>query len=468
MSDLGTCLVTGAGGLLGTHLVLALAARGHPVRGLDVRFPDPWPARWGDAALPGDAPDAGEEPRVTRVVADVRNREAVARAMDGVDTVFHTAAVIDASTRAPEAARARSFGVNVAGTRNVVDEARRGTPTRLVHTSSISVVVDRAPRSGVDETAGYALLRPMDLYTDTKIEGEKLALAADGPDLATCALRPGGVYGPGDRHHLPRVVREVLSGRLVARIGPGAARADNVFVDDLVDAHLRAADRLFPGSPVAGRVYQIGDGHPMSYYDFFRPLIEALGGRVPRLALPCWLGGALAGVAERVYAAGGPAPMVTRMEVRKLCMDNFSSIDRARAELGWEPTVAPAEGMRRCLPYALAEAARHPPVERPPWGWWVGILGGLGLLFVLSYSGAAYEGWRATIGPMFSRGVLLVIAWVAIALHVAEAAWVARAGTRAGLATTPAWTLQTLLLGYPSTRRFLRVLSGPRTSAAGG
>ena len=77
-----------------------------------------------------------------------------------------------------------------------------------------------------------------------------LALAADGSQgLRTAAIRPGGIYGPGERQHLGRLVRELKGGKLVVRLGKGLA--DNIYIDDLIDAHIRAAERLEPGDQVA-------------------------------------------------------------------------------------------------------------------------------------------------------------------------------------------------------------------------
>ena len=438
------CLVTGGGGYLGGRLARALRERGAFVRVLDRRF------------------DSPAEDGMERLEGDIRDAETVARACEGIDTVFHCAAIINTLTRARASVRDQVFGVNVEGTRNVIAACRAHGVARLVYTSSISVVVDRGPCAGVTEDAPYAATEPMDIYTASKVEAEKLVLAANGDALKTCALRPGGIYGPDEQHHLPRLVREVLHGRFVAIVGSGIAKADNVYIDDLVDVHLRAAERLVEGSPVCGRPFQVGDGTPLNYFEFFRPAVEALGARFPRLKVPIAIMHALSWLAEWAHWFGGPFPFMTRMEVRKLDMDNWSDVSAAARDLGWTPRVDAREGMRRSIPYVKQLASMMRLVRRPHIGWWIAILGGLGLLFALAFSGDAYAWWLATIGPMFPRVVLQGIAAGAIALHVGEGLYAWHRARQAGLPTAGGWFRQTLTLGYPSLRLLLADLKEER------
>ncbi len=436
---LGRCLVTGGGGYLGRNLARALLARGLQVRLFDQRFGD-------------RVPEEAEA-----IVGDVRDREAVARACEGIDTVFHCAAIINTTTFARSAVRKLVDDVNVGGTRNIIDSCQERGIARLVFTSSISVVVDRDPVPDVEGDAPYASHPPLDLYTASKIAAERLVLAADSEELHTVALRPGGIYGPGEEHHLPRVVREVLSGRFVAKVGPGTAKADNVFIDDLVDAHLRAADRLGDGV-VDGRAYGLGDGHPTSYFDFFRPIVEALGRPFPTRSVPAFLVAIGAYFAELLYSCGGPFPFMTRMEVRKLNMDHWSSLEEATRDLGWRPAVDPLEGMRRSMTWVRHLEGMLQLVKRPHAIWWFAVIGGLSPLFALAFSGGAYEWWVGELSPMFPRWLLQVIAGSAIALHVGEALYARTIATRAGLETAGGWFRQTMLLGYPSLRLLLREL----------
>ena len=337
--DLGRCLVTGSSGFLGTHIAQALVARGVPVRGIDLATTD---------ALP----DAVEQRSV-----DLRDPVAVRDACEGIDTVFHTASFVEPLTFARANVRARTFSINVDGTRHLLAGCRAHGVSRLVYTSSNSVVFDR-PLAGADESTPY-VARAVDIYTDSKTLAEKAVRAADGvrstgPNpvpLHTCALRPGGIYGPGERHHLPRLVKEVMAGRFVSVIGGMGTMSDTIFVDNLVDAHIAAAEHLAPGSAACGQAYFVSDGIPVNYWAFFRPFIEAVGYRVPKASVPTPLVFAFATLAELLHLAGGPRPFMMRTECRTAAVTHWFRIERAARDFRWRPRISPEEAARRTIPY---------------------------------------------------------------------------------------------------------------------
>jgi 3beta-hydroxy-delta5-steroid dehydrogenase/steroid delta-isomerase len=332
-SELGDCLVTGAAGYLGRHLCFELIRRGHTVRAFDCQ------------------PIDFSHERIDAVQGDLRVLGDLRKACEGIDTVFHTAALLDFARFATRAQRQRSYAVNVLGVANLVRAAREAGVHRLVHTSSNNVTLD-APVINGDETLPYAA-RTRDLYTETKIQGEKIALAANGEGgLLTCALRPGGIYGPGEHLLLPRLVAECAQGRYVATIGDGNALSDNVFIDNLVDAQIEAARHLVPEGPLGGQAYFVSDGAPINYFGFFRPIIEALGFRHPRWRVPGALMHAVATAWEFLHwAVRIPRPMLLPLEVRKITVSHYNRIDKARRDFGWTPVVSPGEAMERCIEY---------------------------------------------------------------------------------------------------------------------
>lgn len=332
-ADLGHCLVTGASGYLGSHLVAALQEAGQRVRAFDIREP------------------THPRPGVEVVRGDVGCLDDVVAACADVETVFHTAALLFLLTFATGAERRRVHRVNVQGVENVARAAAQAGVQRLVYTSSNNVTLDGPVLDG-DESTPYAR-NPRDHYTKTKILGEKAVLAANEDDgLLTCAIRPGGIYGPGDPLMLPRVLDQMRRGRLLVVIGDPESKSDNTYIDNLVDGQITAARHLVPGSPACGQAYYITDGRPINYFEFFRPFAESLGFRFPTRRIPAWPLHAVAWLGELLHVGLRlPAPPVTQLEARKLTVSHYNRIDKAKRDLGWTPPVSPDEAARRCLPY---------------------------------------------------------------------------------------------------------------------
>ncbi len=333
--DIGPlCLVTGGAGFFGRVLVRHLLDEGYQVRVLDL------------AAHPD------LDRRATLIQGDLRDRVLVAGAVAGVGTVFHGASLIYLSGVASAATRRRVIDVNVGGTQNMIDACiAQGVP-RLVYTSSNNVVFDREIING-DESEAYAT-NYFDLYTETKIASEKRVLnAAKTSALRTCALRPGGIWGPSSGGvMIDAVLNQIAKGNFVARIGQGSL-ADNTHVDNLAEGHLLAARGLAEKPElVNGQAYFITDDEPMDPVDWFGPLVEALGYTLPTRRLPKWLMYGLAYSMEWTHRLGGPKPMVTRIEVLKITRSHSFRIDKARQHLGYEPRIKSREGLLGCVEYA--------------------------------------------------------------------------------------------------------------------
>ncbi len=332
-TNLGYCLVTGGAGYLGRALVFELIRRGETVRVFDCREID------------------FSHERLDFVKGDLRSFEDVRKSCEGIDTVFHTAAHFNFLGFASKEQRDEIFAINVGGVENVARACREAGVKRLVHTSTNNVTFGDAVIDG-DESLPYAA-RPKDLYTETKILGEQIALAANGKDgLLTCVIRPGGIYGPGDRLVLARLVEECARGRFVSTFGDGSAMSDNTFIDNLVDGEIEAAKHLAPGTPLCGQAYFITDGTPINYFDFFRPFVEGMGFAHPKLRLPVAPLYGLAWIWELLHRfLPIPPPLFTRLEVRKMTVSHYSRIDRARRDFGWYPKVGVEEANRRCISY---------------------------------------------------------------------------------------------------------------------
>ena len=310
--------------MLGHEIVRQLLAAGKEVSVLDLQSPP--------------------EPCSNARIGDIRDRDAVRAACAGSDVVVQTAAAV----WQPGTPREVYETINVDGNRIVVDVCRELGIRRLVYTSTIDVVVDgRTPVVDGNESLPYPGKLPADTYSRTKIEAEQLMLAANGPDLATCALRPAGMYGPRDRYHLGNIVDMAKRGKYM-RAGSGKARFTHVYSENAAHVHLLAAERLFPGSPVAGEIYFVGDHYPATnLFDFMEPYLEALGLPVPRRSIPYPVAYGVACVAEMV----APRSNLTRFSVVQTCVDHTYRHDKAVRELDYTPIVSYDEAFRRTLEY---------------------------------------------------------------------------------------------------------------------
>ncbi len=315
-----TALVTGGGGFLGQAIVRQCLARGDRVRVLGRR-------RYPEVEALGVEGHAG----------DVADREAVRRACRGVDVVFHTAAL--AGVWGPRAAFERA---NVEGTAVVLEACRAEGVARLVHTSTPSVVAapDGSSHEGADEALPYPE-RFLGHYPRTKAAAERAVLAAHGQGLATVALRPHLIVGPGDPHLLPRVVARARRGRLRI-VGPGDNRVDVTDVENAARCHLQADEALAAGR-AGGRPYFVSNGEPVALWPWVNGVLARLGAppvtRRVSFGAAYRLGALLEGV-WTVLRLGGEPPM-TRFVATQLATSHWFDITAARRDLGYDPERRP-------------------------------------------------------------------------------------------------------------------------------
>jgi nucleoside-diphosphate-sugar epimerase len=329
-------LVTGGGGFLGGAIVRRLVARGDRVLSLSRR-------RYPDLDALGVAQRLGD-------VADPRLvRDAVA----GCDIVFHVAAKAGLGGRYGDYHR-----TNVTGTENVLEACRREGVRRLVYTSSPSVVFDGRDMEGVNESVPYPP-RYQSPYPQTKALAERLVRSGNGRDLATVALRPHLIWGPGDNHLVPRILARARAGRL-RRIGRKSPLIDSTFIDNAADAHLLAGDRLSPGCPLAGRVYFVSNGEPLQLWDLVNRILAAAGLDPVTRCVPFGVAYAAGWVLESAnkLLSGDREPAMTRFLARELSTAHWFDIAAARRDLGYTPNVTTKEGLRRLTAHFKSDLAR--------------------------------------------------------------------------------------------------------------
>ncbi|ORX16728.1 MULTISPECIES: NAD-dependent epimerase/dehydratase family protein [Mycolicibacterium] len=338
-TELGRVLVTGGSGFVGANLVTELLDRGHAVRSFD-RAPSPLPDHAGLEVITGDICDP----------------DTVAAAVEGIDTVFHTAAIIDlmGGASVTEEYRQRSFAVNVGGTENLVHAAQQAGVKRFVYTASNSVVMGGQHIVDGDETLPYTD-RFNDLYTETKVVAEKFVLGQNGvSDMLTCSIRPSGIWGRGDQTMFRKVFESVLAGHVKVLVGRKSTLLDNSYVHNLIHGFILAAQHLVPGGTAPGQAYFINDGEPVNMFEFARPVIEACGHKLPRVRVPGRLVHAAMTAWQRLHFRFGiPEPLLEPLAVERLYLNNYFSIAKAKRDLGYRPLYTTQQAVDHCLPYYI-------------------------------------------------------------------------------------------------------------------
>lgn len=310
-------LVTGGHGFVGRALVERFRAQGHAVSSFDL-------------ATGGD----------------VRDAAAVLRACAGMDTVVHNASLVHTKQNRAEDV----WAVNLGGTGNVVAACRAHGVPRLVYISSASAVYEGADIENGDEQLPYARVSQAP-YADSKIAAEKAVLAFGGTAATqACAIRPHVVFGPGDNRFIPAIVASAKQGRLTREIGRRDKLSDFTYISNLVDAVVAAEERLAPGGAACGQAYFVTNGEPIAFFEFVERFLLQLGYPKLRGSVPYWLAYAVAAVAEGIDTLRGGSVGtengLSRFAVRYMVTHHYFSIAKARRELGWQPAVSLAEGIR--------------------------------------------------------------------------------------------------------------------------
>src|SRR6201992_704389 len=336
-AQLGRVLVTGGSGFVGANLVTTLLDRGYQVRSFD-RAPSPLPPH----------------PQLEVLQGDITDTATCVAAVDGIDTVFHTAAIIElmGGAAVTDEYRQRSYGVNVGGTQNLVHAGQAAGVQRFVYTSSNSVVMSGQNIAGGDETLPYTN-RFNDLYTETKVVAERFVLSQNGVGgMLTCAIRPSGIWGRGDTTMFRKLFESVIAGHVKVLIGRKSARLDNSYVHNLIHGFILAAQHLVPGGTAPGQAYFINDAEPVNMFEFTRPVIAACGKRLPRLRISgAAVRAAMLGWQRLHFRFGFPPPLLEPLAVERLYLDNYFSVDKAARDLGYRPLFTTEQAMTECLPY---------------------------------------------------------------------------------------------------------------------
>ena len=334
-----TALVTGATGLVGSHIVERLLQDGWTVRAL-VRAPSPWL----------------ESLAVESQLGDVLDTDSFSRAANGCEVIFHTAAAITPAAGDWESYRT----VNVGGTEGAI-AAARASGARLLHVSSVAVYGPQgryhADGTPTDEDSPMPPIPESAFYARSKRESEELVMAAHHRgEIWASAIRPDVIYGKRDRQFVPRMGK--LLSRLHAFPLPGGGRNTLAIINaaSVADGAIRAAT----SDAAAGRAYNIANEGDTTLRQFIALAATGLGVRVVPLPLP--LGILAAGLSAAQWLTKKlrfpGAEILQHASLNFVSRDNPFSSARAGRELGWRPVVPPSEAIPDAFRWFARERLR--------------------------------------------------------------------------------------------------------------
>jgi nucleoside-diphosphate-sugar epimerase len=324
-------LITGATGFIGGHLAEACAARDWQVATL---------------ARPSSNTTALQRLGVHIECGDLTDPQAVRRAMQEVDIVLHCAAKVGDWGPVEEYRK-----VNVEGLRGLLEACKGQALTRFVHMSSLGVYAARH-HHGTDEREPLPQ-RHTDGYTQSKVEAEQLALRYHREGgVPVVVLRPGFVYGPGDRTVMPRIIENLRKGT-VRYPGGGKGALNTIYIKNLVDAVSLALEK----PEAVGQVYNLTDGEFVSKRRFIEAVADAMGLPHPWRAPPLWVARILTWGSETWAHLRGAteAPLFTRARLKFLGLNLDFSIEKAKRELGYRPRYSFDEAIAETMAYYQAE-----------------------------------------------------------------------------------------------------------------
>ncbi|MCD4825778.1 MAG: NAD-dependent epimerase/dehydratase family protein [Phycisphaerae bacterium] len=324
-------LVTGATGLLGSHIVEQLRAAGESVRAL---------------VRPNSDTRALESfGGVELALGDVTDPASLAEAFKDVKTVYHAAAAVG------------DWGnwdnyfvpVTIGGTKNMIDAAKKANVERFLHVSSISAYGHPNGKGMVlDETAPLGVnLHKWSYYSRAKVEAEKLVWAAwEKGDLPVTVVKPSWLYGPRDRASMPRLIKAIRAGK-GKLLGDGTNRLNLTYAGNEAEGCILAATKEI----ALGESYNLSCDGVISQSEYFNKIAECIGAKPVTRKVPYAIAYQAAFWMEFFGHLVGrkTPPLVTRYSVWLIGRQCFFSEDKARKQLGWKASVSYDEGIQRAV-----------------------------------------------------------------------------------------------------------------------
>ncbi len=320
-------LVIGGTGFLGKHLVNELIKNNIIVSVLCRNKPKDWSFN-----------------EVIFFYGNIIDQEIVHKAIEGVDCVFHLASMagIWGSFK-------KYYGPNVLGTQNVIDACKTHNIPKLIYTSTPSIVtLNKSIRNGNESIKIPAYF--YNNYQKTKSIAEKIVLDSNSLDLQTICIRPQAIWGDGDKHIFPRILKKLKKEKL-SIVGNGNNKTSISYVKNVAWAHFQAAN----SKNIGGNVYFINDQIPVKLWDWINECVQSLGYKLPNKKVPYKLAFYLAIIIEFFYKISNTSsdPPFTRYTVCKISKEHYFSIEKAKRDFGYYEKYDIQEGKKEFQEYLI-------------------------------------------------------------------------------------------------------------------
>lgn len=339
--------ITGASGLVGSHLAQHLIELGHDV-----------------VAMSRTAPT---EPSLKQIQGpgslwlkkvDVLNEKELLEAFAGFDVVVHAAGTVD-----PYGSRESIFNTNVEGTKTAMRAAKAAGVKQFIFVSSLSVITGQGDQYDVDETAE---LKPCgESYADSKVEAERAVMSEPvNSSMQVTSVRPGFIYGPREKAWMPRLINSIGSGKAML-IGGGTRQTNVIYVGNLS----YAIEKALLNPKAYGQVFNLTDGETISKKQLFDAIADGLG--LPRVKKQIPVG--VAKFACETISSFAPLLPIdkqkslarfSRAAFRLAGVNQGFSIKKAEAELGYTERTPFSQAMPKTLEYFKKEYSAASKVQK--------------------------------------------------------------------------------------------------------
>jgi len=316
--------ITGATGFIGSHLAARLMSEGNKLRCL---------------ARQTSNLDFLNDLGVSITIADISDKNALRQALEGVDLVYHTAAVVGEWLSEKQVRE-----VNIKGTQNLLEASLEAKVKRFVYVSSLAVL-GMKHHHNTPPDAPYHLTG--DLYSDSKIETEKMVMDfCRRHGLPVSVIRAGFVLGPRDRRFMPRVLKLIKEKKFMF-LGNGKNIMNLVYIDNLIDVLIQAGLR----KEAVGQIYNVRNKDQVTMKEFITMVCDILGVETPRKSIPLPIAKALASCMEagsRLMNKKEP-PLLTKARVKVSGLNLDFDISKTIEDLNYDSRISIKEGLKKTL-----------------------------------------------------------------------------------------------------------------------